>query len=82
MKKFLRQDNIVKHLVAGRHERLLERNSLRDTGIQIFASKLERIGHRELVSVVLENNTHEGAYLGVQALLSSDLAHKTDFIEL
>ena len=28
------------------------------------------------------NKTNEGAYLGVQALLSSDFAHKIDSIEL
>ena len=57
VKKFLYQENLAKHPIIRRHERLLQRNSLRDTGIKIFASKDERIGHRELVSIVLENNT-------------------------
>ena len=38
------------------------------------------IGH--FPSFIENIRTYEGAYLGVQALLSSDFAHKTDSIEL
>ena len=58
VKKFLYQGNLVNHLTVGKHQRLLERVSLQDTGMQIFASKLEKISHRELVSIVLENTTN------------------------
>jgi len=57
VKKFLDPGNLVNHLVVGKHQRLPERLSLRDTGIQIYASKLERVGQRELVSVALQNTT-------------------------
>ncbi|CAF1444867.1 unnamed protein product [Didymodactylos carnosus] len=67
VKTFLRQGNLVNHLVAGKHQRLPERLSLRDTGMQIYASKLERIGQRELVSVVLRNTT-DAVHLDSQSL--------------
>jgi hypothetical protein len=57
VKKFLNPGNLVNHLATGKHQRLPERTSLRDTGMQIYASKLERIGQRELVSIVLQNAT-------------------------
>jgi len=57
VKKFFKPGNLVNHLVVGKHQRLPERISLRDTGMQIYASKLERIGQRELVSVALQNTT-------------------------
>ncbi|CAF3420316.1 unnamed protein product [Rotaria socialis] len=57
IKKFLNPGNLVSHLVVGKHQRLPERTSLRDTGMQIYASKLERVGQRELVSVALQNTT-------------------------
>ena len=58
IKKFLKPGNLVNHLITGKHHRLPERTSLRDTGIQIYASKLERIGQRELVSISLQNITN------------------------
>ena len=58
VKKFLYQGNLVNHLTVEKHQCLLERFSLRDTGMQIFASNLERVSHRELVSIVLENTAN------------------------
>ena len=55
VKKFLKPGNLVNHLVIGKHQRLPERISLKDIGIQIYASKLERIGQRELVSVAIQS---------------------------
>ncbi|CAF0886741.1 unnamed protein product [Didymodactylos carnosus] len=57
VKKFLNPGNLVKHLATGKHQRLPERTSLRDSGVQVYASKPERIGERELVSVALQNTT-------------------------
>jgi hypothetical protein len=57
MKKFLNPGNLINHLATGNHQRLAERSSLQDTRMQIYASKLERIGQREIVSVVLQNAT-------------------------
>ena len=54
VKKFLNAENLVNHLVAGKHQCIPKRVPLRDTGMQIYASKLGRIGQRELVSVVLQ----------------------------
>ena len=39
-------------------------------------------GYYYYSEIHLKRRTNEGAYLGVQALLSSDFAHKTDSIEL
>ena len=55
VKKFLKPGNLINHLAAGKHQRLPERVSLRDAGTQMYASKLERAGQRELVSVALES---------------------------
>ena len=57
VRKFLNPGNLVNHLVIGKHQRVPERLSLRDTGMQIYASKIERVGQRELVSVALQNTT-------------------------
>ena len=56
VKTFSYQGNLVNHLGTGKHYWLPERVPLWDTGMQIFASKLERIGQRELVSIVLQSN--------------------------
>ena len=55
IKKFLNPGSLVNHLATGKHNRCPERSSVRDAGIQIYATKLERIGQRELVSLVLQN---------------------------
>ena len=55
---YIKVISLIIHLTVGKHQRLLERVSLRDTGMRIFASKLERVSHRELVSIALENTTN------------------------
>ena len=54
VKKFLNAGNLVNYLVAGKYQCIPERVPLRDTVMQIYASKLERISQKELVSVVLQ----------------------------
>jgi hypothetical protein len=60
VKKFLNPGNLVNHLATGKHQCLPERISLRDTGMQIYASKLERIGLREIVFLDLQNTVSIG----------------------
>jgi hypothetical protein len=61
VKKFIYQGNAIRHLITGKHERHVERLSLKDMGMQMYASKLERIGDREMISILLENTANKSS---------------------
>ena len=59
IKKFLNYNNLVHHLATGNHVRKPERRLLTDTAMQLYQSKLERIGNEEMISLMLETSNIE-----------------------
>ena len=52
-------NNLVHHLATGNHVRKPERHLLTDTAMQLYQSKLERIGNEEMISLMLETSNVE-----------------------
>ena len=69
VKKFVYQGNMIRQLAIGKHVRYTERLSFKDLGMQIYASKLERIGDREMISVLLENTASKSSSTSKRIIL-------------
>ncbi|CAF2137306.1 unnamed protein product [Rotaria magnacalcarata] len=57
--KFLKYNNLVHHLATGKHVRKPAKHLLKDTAIQLYKSKLERMGNLEMISLMLETSNIE-----------------------
>ncbi|CAF1563190.1 unnamed protein product [Didymodactylos carnosus] len=49
-----RNGNLINHIANGKRQRRPERHSMRDYAMQTYHSKLEDVGERALISVLLE----------------------------
>ena len=65
---------MIRHLAIGKHVRYIERLSLKDLGMQIYPSKLERIGDREMISILLENTASKSSSTSKRIILEEGWA--------
>ncbi|CAF1529508.1 unnamed protein product, partial [Didymodactylos carnosus] len=59
VQKFLKYGNFVRHLLAEKHHRVIEKYSLADTAIKTYQSKLEKVDDCQMVSILLEMSTFD-----------------------
>ncbi|CAF1119387.1 unnamed protein product [Didymodactylos carnosus] len=54
---FIKNDYLINHITSGKHRRKVERISMKDQGMQLYHSKLETIGDRRMISLMLESTS-------------------------
>ncbi|CAF1386902.1 unnamed protein product, partial [Didymodactylos carnosus] len=54
---FIKNGYLINHITSGKHRRKVERISMKDQGIHLYHSKLETIGDRRMISLMLESTS-------------------------
>jgi hypothetical protein len=49
--EFVRFGNYINHILIGKHSRVIEKHSLKDTAMKMYNSKLEEVENRRIISV-------------------------------
>ncbi|CAF1510927.1 unnamed protein product [Adineta steineri] len=51
---FVKFGNLINHILAGKHHRMIERFSLKDTAMKMYHSKLEEVESRRIISLGMD----------------------------